>query len=464
MAVDVLFIKPDFNDIAVMPPIGFGYLSSILRKNGINIAIHDNTLLKYDDSRLSDLIISTNPKIIGLYAATPMIRRAEEIAVLAKSINPDILTVLGGPHPSCTVEETLQFADTVVIGEGEEAFPELVSRFLEGSRDFTGINGCAFKSIDDGIIINSLNKPIRDLDAVPFPDFDNMPIEHYFKKGHTFGIVQKTSRSLPIMASRGCPSSCTFCQRFLGKTFRIRSADSIVSELAHWQKKYRVSEFNFLDDNFTLVKKNVLDVCDLIHRRGLNITFRFPNGVREDYLDEEILEALKSVGCYHLDFGIESGSQRVLDIMKKGKKIEDIVAKVFLCKKAGFRVTSSFLFGTPGETLADMEETIRFATSLPLDSASFSLIMPFPGTDVRTEAIKKGYLLHSDYNAYNLGLEVVRPPLATPEWTGEDIVQMIKSANSRFFLRPKQILNLLPTMMNPVNLKRYAISFLKSQV
>jgi radical SAM superfamily enzyme YgiQ (UPF0313 family) len=145
--------------------------------------------------------------------------------------------------------------------------------------------------------------------------------------------------------------------------------------------------------------------------------------------------------------------------MKKGKKIEKIAEKVRLCKRSGFKLSASFLFGTPGETLEDMEETIRFACSLPLDSASFGLIIPFPGTDVRKEAIEKGYLVHSDYDHYSPNIDYFKPPLATPEWTGADLLAMQKKGNRRFFFRPKQMVKLLPTLANPVNIKRYLLSF-----
>jgi len=154
MKTDILFIKPDFKDIAVIPPLGFGYMSAILRQKGIRVAIHDNTLLNYDDARLGNLISEVRPRIIGLYAATPMIHRAEGIARLAKSINSDILLVLGGPHPSCAVEETLRFSDVVVMGEGEETFPEITERFFGGTRDFHGICGCAFKDSRGTVTIN----------------------------------------------------------------------------------------------------------------------------------------------------------------------------------------------------------------------------------------------------------------------------------------------------------------------
>jgi radical SAM superfamily enzyme YgiQ (UPF0313 family) len=389
-----------------------------------------------------------------------MIKRAMEMAALVKKTNPGTLIVLGGPHPSFAPEETLEppDVDAVVIGEGEETFPRIVERFLGGSRDFSGIKGSAFKDPAGEIFINPPGEMIKDLDSIPFPSIDIMAVETYFNEGSKYGVLQRRSRSLPIIASRGCPSDCTFCVRFLGRRFRVRGAENIVDELAWLKEGFGVKEFNFLDDNFTLHKKRVMEVCDLIHRRGLDITFRFPNGVREDFLDGDILRVLKSVGCYHLDFGIESGSQRVLNLMKKGKKIEEIAEKVYLCKEHGFKVSASFLFGTPGETLEDMEKTIRFAAALPLDSASFGIVIPFPGTELRKEAIEKGLLLHSDYEYYNIGLVHSRPPIETPEWSAEDLISILKKANRSFFLSPGRVMRLLPTMLNPVSLKRYMSS------
>jgi anaerobic magnesium-protoporphyrin IX monomethyl ester cyclase len=285
-----------------------------------------------------------------------------------------------------------------------------------------------------------------------------MAVETYFEMGNKFGVLQRRSRSLPIIASRGCPSDCTFCLRFLGRRFRVRSAENIVGELTWLKQRFGVTEFNFLDDNFTLHKIRVMEVCDLIHKRDLKITFRFPNGVREDFLDEDIMNALKSVGCYHLDFGIESGSQRVLDLMKKGKKVEEIAEKVHLSKKHGFKISASFLFGTPGETIEEMEETIRFAAALPLDSASFGIVTPFPGTELRKEAMEKGFLVHSDYEYYNIGLVNSRPPIVTPQWSAEELLSMIKKANRAFFFRPGRMVRLLPTMLNPTSFKRYVSS------
>jgi radical SAM superfamily enzyme YgiQ (UPF0313 family) len=461
MGVDVLLIKPDFNDIALMPPLGLGYLAAALRTRSITVNIHDNSLFNYNDSTLAVILKERQPKIVGIYAATPMIKRAKEIAIISKKVNKESLVVLGGPHPSYEVEETLQFADAVVIGEGEEVFAEIATRINKGSADFSNIKGCAFKSSNNEIKINlPRDNFIENLDSLPFPAFDTMPINLYFNARRNFGILQRTSKSLPIMASRGCPSNCIFCQRFLGSKLRVRSANNIADELSYLVSKYKVNEFNFLDDNFTLHKKRVIELCDLIHKRNLKISFRFPNGTREDFLDSEILYALKSAGCYHLDFGIESGSQRVLDIMKKGKKVGDIFEKVQLCHKKGFKLSASFLFGTPGETLEDMEKTINFSLSLPLDSAAFGIVIPFPGTELRREAIETRCLVKRDYEYYNPSRFDFLPLIKSPNWSEGDLKQMLIKANKKFFFRPMKVLKLAPSLIRPNNL-RIGFRFLK---
>jgi radical SAM superfamily enzyme YgiQ (UPF0313 family) len=437
--MSVLLIKPDFPDIAVMPPLGLGYLSAILEKPNIPVKILDNSLLRLNNNQILTFLKEIEPKIVGIYSSTPMIYRALEVAKLSKLSNKEIYTVLGGPHPSVVIEETLndKNVDAIVIGEGEQSFLELVQNIIEKNFDLQNVSGIAYKNRDKIIQITETRKPINNLDDIPFPAFHLFPMERYFKIGKKFGTTQKTKRNIPIMASRGCPSRCTFCQRFLGRKFRIRSAQNIVDEIEYLAKKYNVTEFNFLDDNFTVDKKKVIEVCDMIHKRNLKINFRFPNCVREDYLDADILKALKSVGCYHLDFGLESGCQKVLNLMKKDKKKEDMARKVYLAKDFNFRVSATFIFGIPGETLSDMGETIAFAKSLPLDSASFGIVIPYPGTELRETAIKNNQLIHSEYDKYNPTASRVYPVLETDDWNGSDLIKIQKSAYRQFYLRPR---------------------------
>lgn len=452
----VLLLKPRFDDIAVMPPMGLCYLAPLLEREGFEVDILDNTLLGWVDEAIASQIRRRGYRLVGIYASTPMIVEALRMARLVKSVDPSIHVCLGGPHPSVTTEETLAApeVDSIGMGECEHAFPELARRIAAGAGP-EGLAGFAWRDADGAVRQEGPGGYIPVLDALPFPDFAKVPVERYFKVGHNYGVVQRASRNLPIITSRGCPSRCTFCQLYLGRRFRTRSPENIADEIALRVATYGVREFNFLDDNFTVHKRWAIDVCRQIQRRGLGVRLRFPNGVREDRLDEELLEALRDVGCYHLDFGLESGCQETLDLMHKDKKVEDMVRQVELAHRMGFEVTATFIFGTPGETLAHMDETIRLALSLPLDSASFGIVIPFPGTELRQEAIRKGLLAHSRYEMYNPGVAACDPPLRSPDWTAQELIAKVKEASRRFYFRPRMVWKYLPYMFRGDNLRKY---------
>lgn len=456
LVMRVLLLKPRFNDIAVMPPMGLCYIAPLLEKAGFEVDVLDNTLLHWADEGIARQVRERGYGLVGIYASTPMIVEAFRMARLVKAVDPAIHVALGGPHPSVTLEETLACpdVDSIGMGECEHVLPELARRIASGDGP-EGVNGVAWR---DGTGVVRKEGPggyIQDLDALPFPAFEKLPVQRYFAVGHNYGVVQRSSRNLPIITSRGCPSRCTFCQLYLGRKFRTRSPENIADEIALRVRTYGVREFNFLDDNFTVHKKWAVEVCREIQRRDLGVRLRFPNGVREDRLDVEMLEALRDVGCYHLDFGLESGCQETLDLMHKDKKVPDIVRQVELAHRMGFEVTATFIFGTPGETLAHMDETIRLALSLPLDSASFGIVIPFPGTELREEAIRKGYLVHSRYEMYNPGFAECDPPLRSPDWTGPELVAKVKEASRRFYFRPRMFFKYLPHMFRGDNLRKY---------
>lgn len=455
----VLLYKPYFPDIAILPPMGLCYMAAILEKNNISVEILDNTLSNLTREDLREIIKRNDYNIVGIYSSTPMINNALSDAKLFKETKPDIHVSLGGPHPSETIDETLSslYVDSIGIGEGEYTFLELIKNIIN-SQNIEETKGFAFKT-SNGVRINNPVGFIENLDLLPFPAFHLLPIEKYFEKRKKFGILQKETRNLPIIATRGCPSGCTFCQRFLGNKLRKRSPKNIADEIIYHSKEYRVNDFNFLDDNFTFHEDWAIEVCRELKKRNFNMGFHFPNGVREDRLDKELLLELRSAGCYHLDFGIESGSQKVLNIMRKGKTLEKIREKVLLAHESGFKLSANFIFGTPGETKEDMLKTINFALSLPLDSASFGIVIPFPGTQIRKEAIENGYLVHSDYNKYNPVLAEVDPPLKTADWDGKDLRKMLILAYRKFYFRPKYVIKAIQQIFKGKNLKEYFSAF-----
>ena len=439
-----------------MPSLGIGYLASVLRQRKHTVHIIDNSLEKFSYDSMRKNIESISPDIVGITSSTPMIYESIAMAKLSKEVSSDIVTLIGGCHPSVQYEEILQenhFVDYVYIGEGEECISDFVEN-VEPSKKIS-LNNVA--CIDNGKIVMGDSVPYTNhLDSLPFPAFDLYNIEGYFQKGTKYGFSQRTLRSLPIMATRGCPSKCVFCQRFLGNRFRYRSSDNLVSEIEYLMKKYNVFHFNIIDDNYTFFKKNVMQTVEKIHSKGLQIKIRFPNGVREDFLDEELLVALKSIGVYDLDFGFESGSQKVLDIMKKGKKLTEMGDKVELCKRLGFKTSATFLFGTPGETIEDMEETVRYALSIPLDKAAFGIVIPFPGTEVRRIAINNNLLVHSEYDKYNPILERCRPAIQTNDWNVDQLIAMVLKARNKFYMRPKFIIQNLSKVLFSGNVRMYS--------
>lgn len=446
--VEVVLVKPQFADIAVIPPIGLTYLGAILEENGIKVKIIDNTLLKLPTSSLVTTIKDSGARIVGLSSTTPMIDSALEICKAIRGMIKEIHICIGGPHPTSAYREVLQtgLVDSVVIGEGEKSFSLIVERIL-GNRELEGIEGIAYVGPSNEIIKTPINRDHIDLDTLPLPAFHLLSVEKYFQANQPYGVTQNQRRNLPIMATRGCPSRCTFCQRFMGASFRVMSPEKFVESVLYLSDKYHVNDFNFLDDNFTFDKDYALKVCTMLSSTGRQFTLRFPNGVRDDFLDDELLEAIKACGGYHLDFGIESGVQSILDIMKKGKTTERIWEKVRLAKKHKFTVTGSFIFGTPGETLEEMRESIRFAKKISLDRASFVILVPFPGTVIRSKVVREGNLIHRSYSKYTGRVPLIR----SPDWTGEDLVQMLKLAYRSFYLRPRIVTkSMVSSLRNPL--------------
>jgi radical SAM superfamily enzyme YgiQ (UPF0313 family) len=381
-----------------------------------------------------------------------MIYEALRTARWAKEVDSKIRVILGGPHPSALPEEVLADAhvDAVCVQEGEFLVPELYAVLLSRGAGAEGIKGLVYKNDKGEIMRNPPRELLWDLDSLPFPLYDAVPVDRYFRKAFAPGLsTTRSPRSLPLISSRGCPYECTFCQHFMGRKFRMRSARNVVDEIEFLTARYGIRELHIMDDNFTMDKKRVLDIAEGMRKRNLRLHVKFPNGLREDTLDEELMATLKEMGVYNLHFGIESGSQRVLDLMKKHKTVEDIKEKVLLAKRMNFSVSANFIFGTPGETRRDMEETIKFALSLPLDDATFGMVTPYPGTEVREIAKKANVLVHSDYSSYTIKLfSRAEHAISTKDFTSDDLRSVLWKAYLRFHFRPKNFLRVLAYAMS----------------
>jgi anaerobic magnesium-protoporphyrin IX monomethyl ester cyclase len=350
-----------------------GYIASYLRQNGISTNLIDCTFLTQEESL--ERIRKTSPKIVGVYSMFSMKHPALQMAKLLK--NSCEMLVAGGPLPTLSPRDFLNDFDVVAIGEGEQTMLELVSA-VENSRSLSTVKGIVFrkpkKNDDPEVVYTPQRGFIQDLDRLRFPARDLFDNESY--KNHYFRNFGYTITS--IMTSRGCPFQCDFCSRAVfGNVFRTRSATNIVDEMENVQA-LGYDRIWFADDCFTLDRKRLLNICDEVIRRKLRIEWECLS--RVDTIDTETAQKMKQAGCIRVFFGIESGNDQVLALMRKKANANLAKKAVLTTKSAGIQVGAFFIVGYPGETDETVLDTLKFASSLPVDYLSFTMPYPIPGT------------------------------------------------------------------------------------
>jgi anaerobic magnesium-protoporphyrin IX monomethyl ester cyclase len=376
MVVKVALIYPYFhptndNSIFRFPPLGLGYLSASLQKNGFEVELVDCTFLKFNQA--VEKAVQANPKIVGFYCMFSMKKTALQLAQAIKNqIHDDCLFVVGGPLPSWMPEAFLDVFDVVAVGEGEQTIVQLAQAVAQ-KKPLSDIKGLAYRS-SDHLIMTPPRPFIENLDSLPFPTrnlFDNEAYKKYYKD--QFGYTTTS-----MITSRGCPFSCDFCSRpIFGADMRARSVCNIVDEVEEIVR-LGYERVWFADDCFTLNNKHVIAVCEEMRRRSLDVGWECLS--RVDTMDAQVAVAMKSSGCIRVFFGIESGNDSVLGLMNKRITTAQAKNAVKVAKAAGLKVGAFFILGYPGETDKTVLETIRFASALPLDYLSFTMPYPIPGT------------------------------------------------------------------------------------
>ena len=389
MAVKVALIYPYFhpandNSIFRFPPLGLGYIAAALKKQGVEVELVDCTFMGFHEA--VERIKRAKPQIVGFYSMFSMKKTTLELAQTLRDGGLDgCLFVVGGPLPSWAPEGFLDVFDVVAVGEGEKTMSELVDCVVQG-KELIGVKGLVFK--DGKRIVNTGSREfIEDLDSLAFPTrdlFDNEAYKKYYRDRFGYSITS-------MITSRGCPFSCDFCSRpIFGADMRTRSVGSIVDEVEEIAA-LGYDRVWFADDCFTLNRNHLLGVCSEIVKRGVDVGWECLS--RVDTMDAQVAEGMKRAGCIGVFFGIESGNDSVLDIMKK--KITTAQAKhaVYEAKAAGLKVGAFFIVGYPGESDKTVLDTVRFASSLPLDYLSFTLPYPIPGTPLYERVKGKGVLI-----------------------------------------------------------------------
>ncbi len=345
-------------------------------------------------------------------------------------------TVAVGTHVSAVPQNTLELVpelDYVVRHEPEMTFRDIITHTLE-KRDPHDILGVAYRR--DGKTMLSPDRPLLEsLDELPIPKQHLLPLDKY--KMPFLG-----SRYVWVLTNRGCPYSCTYCFEGVvwGKSVRYRSAASIYKEL-EYLAEHDVRNVLFLADLFTYDKKGVNELCDMIIDRGLKI--RWTCNSRVDTIDEQQLIKMKKAGCWLVAFGIESGSQKILDNVKKDAKVETARSTIEMCHRNGVKTWGYFIIGLPGENKQTVRETINFAKSIPLDIALFHVAMPYAGTEFYFQSVANGWLNTNDWKHFDMNDSSV---VEYDDFTSAEILKATKQAFREFYFRPTQAWRLFKMM------------------
>ena len=411
------------------PPLGVAYIAAALEKEGYQVEILDNYLLKKPINEVKLEIKRLNPEIVGITCGSVTYQRCIETARAIKETLPSCKVVVGGPHPSYMPESMLQHSeiDYVVLGEGERAIVDLVNNIIACKDDsaFAKIPGIAYRKGEK--MMKNPQKFIEDLDKIPYPARHLLPMELYERS-----IEFLRDKPVDVMnIIRGCPYNCTFCEtnHLWGQKCRAFSPTRVVEEINHLVNNYGTRGIYFIGDNFTIHKRRTSEICNLIKRNKLDI--EWVCDTRVDLISRKLLEVMKDAGCRTIWFGVESGSPHILKKIKKDITLQQVVHAFKLCKEVGIRIACSFILGIPGETFNDMKATFRFARKLDPDWCRFNIYTAAPGSMLYEEVMQNGlYDRVEDYLAY----------VKTEDFNYESVLKVQRRFHKTFNRSPKRIL------------------------
>jgi len=473
-------------------PLGIAYIAAVLREvaevrvldsavegyeNESQILVQDSSgrksqtrkFLRYGLSfdEIEKRIAEARPDIVGISCIfSSQFQNTLEVARRAKRVNPEIITVVGGSHPTFLAEQCLYQGsgaiDFIVKGEGEFALRELIEALRQG-RGVEDVPGLAWIEEEDSSAVASgkisgrfrespMRAPYPKLDDIPFPARDLFPLEKYHRISQPMGIVYKQRPFMNLITSRGCPYRCAFCSstNFWGNKYRTRSPENVLAEMQELKDKYGIREFKFFDDNLTADLARAKKIFQGMIERNLKVSWNTPNGIHIARLDEEMLDLMKKSGCYELTLAVESGDPSVLKyIIHKPTNLAEIKKSAKLLRKKGIGSYGFFIIGFPGETKEQIQRTLDFSRELDLDRISCFIANPLPGTELYQLAMEKGYI---DRNYRFDEIDYFEARFTTPEWTREELhrlrrnwfwkynLGMLFRHPVRFFSRYKTIL------------------------
>ena len=410
-----------------LPPLGLLYVAAVLEKEGFDVKIFD---MHPRDTRDLDKIISFSPEIVGVSILTAYVTRAKKILFNLKKHLGKAYFVIGGVHPTALPEQSIDFfeADCIVVGEGEETMKHLCHTIQQGT-SLDKVEGILYRNALGELKRTENRKLIGNLDTIPFPGRHLIEFEKYlFPPGVIRGYWSENCTS--VMTSRGCPYQCIWCgsQIIFGRKVRRRSAGNVIQEIELLKRKYKVDTIWFIDDTFTTSKKWVTDFCNQLIMEKIDLKWGCQAHV--ETVDKEMMVLMKNAGLVQLDFGVESGSDKVLRILKKHSDEKKIKKAFNMAKKVGIRTMATFMFGNPGENKEDIEKTFKLAKRIKPNFVSSYFLTPFPGTELMQMAGKNHWLICNNYDLGGLKKE----PMMTINFSPKHLIRIRARFQRQFVL------------------------------
>ena len=435
---------------AVLPPLGVSYIAAVLERDGHEVKIIDGpawaTILGYDFNDLERDVREFVPDVVGVSASTSQIEHAKKTISIARSANKECVVILGGTLVSADPKALLGFeqVDYGIYGEADITFSEVL-RAIEKKEPLERKEGIIWR--ENGVVRFLKPKTIINLDEIPLPARHLLKMEIYRPSPANYRRLPATT----IMTSRGCPYQCIFCSRPTeGTIFRVHSAERVIEEIEQLVTKYGIRDIQIFDDTFSLIPSRVEKICKRIIEKKLDIWWNCMT--RVDKINPELLALMKQAGCYEIGFGIESGSNRILQFIKKATTIDLVRKGVKMTKDAGIDVRGFFVIGFPTETKEEILQTIEFAKDLDVDVAQFMISTPFPGTEM-WEISKQNGTISENWNSFTL-YAPDKLPFSSNLISDDELLALYKKAYKSFYLRPKYMLKQLLKLKSFADIQR----------